>query len=115
MDADRIYDILFDIKTAMQRISEFLVGVNENDFHNDLKSQSAVIHQLLLMGEATKRLPTEIYEKYDDIPWKLMARTRDILIHHYEVVDSNEIWQIAHHDLPNLSQQIERMLQDFNS
>ncbi len=110
MDNERIAATLLDLKIAAVRIAEFLEGIDQQEFHDDLKSQSAVIHQLPLIGEATKRLPEEFRAQHADIPWKLMARTRDILIHHYEVVDAQEIWNITQNDLPILIPQIGSIL-----
>lgn len=64
---------LLDILKAAELIEEFTANMNQSDFDSDLKTQSAVIRQLEIMGEATKRLSDELRETYDDIPWRQMA------------------------------------------
>jgi uncharacterized protein with HEPN domain len=48
-----------------------------------LKTQSAVLHQFLIIGEAVKRLSFELRAARPEVPWKLTAGTRDKLIHFY--------------------------------
>ncbi len=50
---------ILDILNACRRVGDFLSGLNRDAFLQDHKTQSAVLHQLLLIGEATKRLSTE--------------------------------------------------------
>ena len=61
--------------------------MDKTAFENDLKTQSAVIRQLEIIGEATKRLSDKLRETYADIPWRQMAGMRDIPIHAYDHVD----------------------------
>ena len=39
-----------------------------------------------------------------------MARMRDILIHHYDDVDLNEVWNAATISIPKLIQQVEPLV-----
>ena len=48
-------------------------------FLADAKTQSAVLHQLLILGEAVKRLSAPFREAHPEIPWKEIAGSRDIL------------------------------------
>jgi uncharacterized protein with HEPN domain len=66
-----------------------------------------VLHQLLVIGEAVKRLSPEFREVHPGVPWKLIAGTRDKLIHFYEGVDLEEVWRMLTSDLPELIRQIE--------
>ncbi len=55
-------------------------------------------------------MPTSIVSNTPHIPWKLMAGFRDVLIHDYEGVDLNRVWEIATRDLPPVKAAIARML-----
>ena len=46
-----------------------------------------VTRALQIVGEATKRIPPDIREKYPEVPWRSMAGIRDKLIHDYATVD----------------------------
>lgn len=103
---------LLDIVQAAQLIIEFLQGIDRVAFEPDLKTQSAVLHQLMVMGEAVKRLSCELRERYPEIPWTLIAGMRDRLIHGYDVVDRDEVWKTATVDVPDLLLLVEPLVVD---
>jgi len=68
------------------------------------------VHQLLIIGEAVKRLSPEVRGAHPEVPWKLIAGTRDKLIHFYEGVDLDEVWKMVTADLPQLIRRIEPLV-----
>ena len=52
------------------------------------------------MGEAVKRIPMEIRNKYPDIPWKYIAGMRDKLIHEYHGIDLEIVWEVIKREIP---------------
>jgi uncharacterized protein with HEPN domain len=101
---------LLDISRAAQLIEDFVGDMQEEAFSADLKTQSAVLHQLMIIGEAVKRLSPEFRDRHASIPWSLMAGMRDKLIHGYDIVDLDEVWQTAKKDIPVLLETIEPLL-----
>jgi uncharacterized protein with HEPN domain len=101
---------LLDIARAANLAIDFVQGLDEDSFAKDLKTQSAVLHQLLLIGEAVKRLSDPFRSDHPEIPWRFMAGMRDHLIHAYDAVDLEEVWKVVQHDLPILVEQIEPFL-----
>ena len=101
---------LLDIAGAAGRIEEFLANVPRAAFFYDSKTQSAVLYQLLVIGEAVKRLSRTFRSQHETIPWSLMAGMRDHLIHAYDAVDWDEVWQTATNDMPSLLVQLEALL-----
>jgi uncharacterized protein with HEPN domain len=93
---------LLDIAQAGQRVLEFTAGLDNAAFLDDVKTQSAVLHQLLVLGEAVKRLSPEYRSQHAEIPWTLMAGMRDQLIHGYDTVDLEQVWKTATQDVPDL-------------
>jgi uncharacterized protein with HEPN domain len=89
---------------------EFIGPRDKTEFLADLKTQSAVLHQLLIIGEAVKRLSPEFRGAHPEVPWKLIAGTRDKLIHFYEGVDLDEVWKMVTADLPQLIRRIEPLV-----
>ncbi len=91
-----------DIERAARLIIEFTHEMEAEDFLDDIKTQSAVLHQLLVLGEAVKRLSPAFRERRPSIPWALIAGMRDNLIHEYDTVDLDEVWSTAERDIPRL-------------
>ena len=101
---------LLDIAGAAASILSFVADVSVEDFLQDSKTQSAVLHQLLVLGEATKRLSIEFRTEHPKIRWQLMAGMRDILIHAYDTVDLDEVWKTATKNIPELLLQIQPLI-----
>jgi len=93
---------LLDIATATRLVLEFIEGMDKADFLDDIKTQSSVLHQLMVLGEAVKRLSDDFRARHPEISWTLMAGMRDKLIHGYDIVDLEEVWKTANRDVPDL-------------
>lgn len=103
---------LLDILKAARLALEFKGTADKDAFLADAKTQSAVLHQLLVIGEAVKRLSPEFRAAHPEVPWTLIAGTRDKLIHFYEGVDLEEVWKMLTSDLPELIHLIEPLAPD---
>ena len=80
------------------------------EFVKDDKTVSACIREIEVIGEATKQIPKEITQKFDNLPWSLMAKMRDKLIHWYFDVDEEIVWNVATNKLPAIKKQIDDII-----
>jgi uncharacterized protein with HEPN domain len=71
-------------------------------FEADKRTREAVILNLIIIGEAIKKLPPEIPERYPDIPWKEFAGMRDKLVHSYFQISPVIVWATIQDELPAL-------------
>src|SRR5262249_11089722 len=108
--ADRDPATVLDLVVAGQRIREFIAGQDYETFWADLKTQSAVVLQILILGEAAKRLSPAFCDRHPEIAWADLMRMRDRLIHHYESLDPQEVWKAATRDVPHLLSVLEPLL-----
>ena len=101
---------LIDIATAAKRAMAFVEGMDQEAFLRDLKTQAAVQHQLLIIGEAVKQLSQEFTSSIPEIPWSDIARMRDRLIHGYATVNPVIVWNTVSDALPHLLKTITPLL-----
>lgn len=101
---------LLDIAGAARAILVFIQELREDEFLDDLKTRSAVLYQIIVIGEATKRLSFEMRRQHPEIPWSSIAGMRDRLVHGYDVVDWREVWRTASADVPELLSKLEGFL-----
>jgi len=90
------------------------VQVSREAFDEDLEKQDAVIRRIEIIGEATKRLEKDFKDQYSEIPWRKMAGMRDVLIHEYDQIDLDLVWEVVVKELPILKKSVQIVL-DQNS
>ena len=101
---------LLDIVNAAQFVVEWTSGLAKDAFLADRKTQSAVERQLEILGEATKRLSMDFRERYPHIPRRQIAGLRDVLIHRYDDVNLDIIWETVAVAIPALLTALEGLL-----
>ena len=106
-------DFVEDILDAMNKAELLLEGVRYSQFKDDFRINFAVVRALEIIGEAAKRLPEDLRQRYSDIPWKGMAGMRDRIIHGYDVVDLQIVWDVVKRDIPQIKPKIEKILIDY--
>jgi len=101
---DREY--LRDILIACENIIEYKKGYDFDSFMADRKTQDAIIRNIEIIGEAVKAISESLKNKYPEVEWREIARTRDKLIHSYFGIDLDVVWDIINLDIPRLQRQI---------
>lgn len=85
-------------------------GKTRADLDNDRLLELALVRLLEIVGEAANRVPKEECALYPEIPWPQIVSLRNRLIHGYDAVDKDILWQIIVHDLPPLIAALETIL-----
>jgi len=85
-------------------------GRTRADLDSDRMLNLALVRLLEVTGEAANRVPTEVRLRFSQIPWPQLIGLRNHLIHGYDQVDFDVLWQIVTRDLPSLISELERIL-----
>ncbi len=109
----RQYEIyLRDILKALEKVQSYVEDRDKNTFSDDNLRVDAVLHNLIIIGEAAKHIPDNIRDKINAIEWRKIAGFRDIAVHQYFKVNIDIVWDIIQNHLPVLKQQIENFLNE---
>jgi len=97
------------ILDCIRKIKEFTTGLSLKDFSVNELVQDAVIRNIEIIGEASKKISSDTKQIYYEIPWKEIAGMRDKLIHDYLGVDFEVVWRTITEDIPTLEKQIKEI------
>ncbi len=99
-----------DILEHIKKIEKFTENCDYEEFVENELVAYAVIRCIEIIGEAVKKLPKELTEKYQDVPWSKIAKMRDFLIHRYHKIDLKVVWITVKEDIPQTKPLIEEIL-----
>jgi uncharacterized protein with HEPN domain len=102
---------LEDARMACVRIGEFVSGVAKPEFVGSALLRSAVERQVEIIGEALGRAALADPEIEERIPeLRKIVGMRNRLIHGYDEVDYNIVWDVIRTKVPDLCRQLEEVL-----
>jgi len=104
---DRVY--LEHILEAICKIENFTHKISRFDFDGNVMIQDAVIRNIEIIGEATKKISKPFRQSHQKIPWSEMAGMRDKLIHDYLDVEIEVVWKTIEVDIPLLKEMISKL------
>ena len=116
-DAMRIPDYLEHILEALKRIFDYVDDVDEVGFLTNALVQDAVLRNLEIIGEASKKLVSyhnEFIKQYPEVPWEDMYWMRNRISHGYFSIDFEIIWKTIEQDLPALKEQLQLIYNKIN-
>ncbi len=103
------FDRLSHIHNAILKIAKY-VKRGRRRFDKEEGVQNLVIYYLQIVGEAASVIPQEFRNSHPEIPWRQMISTRNRLIHHYDGIDLDVVWETATTNIPELEQKIAALL-----
>ena len=104
MKDDKVY--IQQVLDAVRKIESFTANTDRVVFDKDEKTQSAVIMQLMLIGEISKKISSKTKSSIE-LPWKDIAGFRDKAVHDYFEVDLDIVWNTIISDIPILKSKLQ--------
>ncbi len=107
---DRDSALLLDILGSARAILSYIEGVSRCGFLANPQLQDSVIRRIEVMGEATGRLSPTFCERHPEIPWAQVRGMRNRMIHGYDDIDMDIVWNTVDQDIPLLIPQLEHLV-----
>ena len=85
-------------------------NTTRDDLHANRVLSLALVRLLEIVGEAATRVSEELRARHPQIAWRQIISLRNRLIHGYDAVDLDILWQILHKDVPQLISDLERLI-----
>lgn len=93
--------LLHDMLDAINAIDSYSISTYEI-FKNDDKTQDAIMFNLVILGEAANNVTTDFQEEHPEIPWSSIIGTRNVIVHGYDLIKIQIVWDIIQNNLPPL-------------
>ncbi len=106
---NRNQEAILDLIRAANLIIEFCQNLDYHSFSQDLKTQSSVLYQIVIIGEAINSLSPDFIASYPSIPFSSIRGMRNRVVHEYKEVDIDILWQVIQTSIPELLTQIEKV------
>ncbi len=107
---ERDLQSLLDMVQSAQVIMAYVAGRSRDDFVADLQLQDAVIRRFLIIGEAARRISETTRQTLTTIPWVAINGMRNRLVHEYDDLDLDTVWNTAVNSLPVLIMELEKVI-----
>lgn len=85
-------------------------GRDRTAFLDDPTNSRALVRSLEVIGEAVKKLPLDLRNKYHQVERSHVAGMRDVLIHHYFGSDHDIVWGMLQKETPELHHELQRII-----
>lgn len=108
MNKDTVY--LHQMLACCQKVCQYSAGKNYTEFLDDMMLQDACMKNVEEIGEKASKVSMEFRQAHSGIRWKAMIGIRHHLVHDYEGVDLNILWEVMQKDLPELAMQLEALI-----
>ncbi len=104
---------LEDIRRAAVLIRNFTADVRYEDYAANSMMRSATERQFEIIGEALNRLHKSDPQTAEQVPdYSRIISFRNILIHGYDILDQQVVWDVIRYHLPKLTEAIEALLDE---
>ncbi len=83
---------------------------SREDLDADRMLNLALVRLMEVVGEASRRVPDDFRSRFPDVQWRDTADFRNRLIHGYDRINFNVLWDVVQNELPPLIEQLETII-----
>ena len=98
---------LLDMLQSAELVRQYTTGCSRDEFINNIQLQDAVIRRLLVIAEAARRVSENTRQNLFNISWKKINGMRNRLVHEYDDIDLDIVWDVVQHQIPILIRELE--------
>lgn len=95
---------------AAKEAVELAAGKTKHDIANERMLNLSLVRLTEIIGEAANRVSSAYQAKYPGIPWPQIIGMRNRLIHGYNDIDFDILYQTVSEDLPSLISELEKVI-----
>ncbi|MBI5058570.1 DUF86 domain-containing protein [candidate division KSB1 bacterium] len=95
---------------AARRVAVSVAGVTRQEFDTDLEKRDSVALQIGNVGEAASSVSRPFQDAHPELPWSKIIGTRNRIFHRYMEIDWDIVWNIATIELPQVAEQLARLV-----
>lgn len=104
---------LRDIISECRNIRKFTANITFEQFTENTEKVYATAKAFENIGEAVKQIPQAIQEEFSTVPWREIAKMRDVLTHHYFGLDDKVLWDTLEEDFAEFEATLETIAKKY--
>ena len=94
---------------AIEECRRFVEGMSYDAFCADAKTMKAIVWNIATLGEAAAHVPEAVRQAYPGVPWADIRGMRNHIVHAYDRIDPEIVWQVVQQELPSLVDELQRI------
>jgi len=101
---------VLDMLLAARHVLAHTRDVTRERFDSDVTLHSAVMHWIVVIGEAASHVSPDFRRQHPEFPWVDVVGMRNKIVHEYFRVDFDVLWDAVQQDIPDLIAKIEPLV-----
>ena len=106
---------LLPMRDHAREALDFASGRTRADLDSDRMLTLALVRLVEVIGEAAARVPEEVRSQHPQIPWQQIVAMRNRLIHAYDQISLERLWEVVSSDLPALVKELDQIIAKLKS
>ena len=102
--------ILLQIFKRYNRVIEEVSNISETEFSLNDDIKEVVCFNLFQLGELANGLSVEFLKEYNKIPWKQIIGMRNRIVHGYDTINLEIVWNTSIESIPELKEYCKEIL-----